>query len=465
LTIEGLLSIIDRSGNGCQENNHMKCIFVDNFRGFRETLLPIKDVNFFVGENSTGKTSLLALLNLFHSPNFWALGEFSSGEIEPREIDLGNYEDMVSIHPKDKTYFHVGALSGLEKGRRDKYEAFLMTFSESRGMPKIRRYTVVTDNKKADIKFKGQKALCQIKKAESITEDYSSVKKLFMRWLRNHRKETSGFKELKGLRFPRGVGSAGAVNVLIQAIIRGEPISPRTLRFELAYPVLYQRLIWLAPIRTKPQPIYSRYDTPFSPEGHHTPYSIKRLLESKETAEDFKTFVEKFGRQSGLFDSVNIRQYEYGGRKVAPFEVDIVLSGAATKITNVGYGVSQALPIIVELFTGRKGSAYTIQQPEIHLHPIAQAALGDLFFRFAAMDNKKFIVETHSDFIIDRFRMNFRNSKENKKPESQIIYFENSSEGNVLSVLDIDEEGNLPKDQPRGYREFFLKEDLRTLGY
>lgn len=441
----------------------MRCIFVDNFRGFQETLLPIKDVNFFVGGNSTGKTSLLALLNLFHSFGFWVFGEFSCGEPGSGNIDLGNYEDIVSMHAKDKKYFHVGGLYGFEKDKRNEYEAFLMTFSESRGMPRIQRYTVVTDSKKADVEFKGKKAFYKIGEAESITKDYSSVRELFIQWLKSHKKETSGFKEFSGLRYIRGVSGVGAANAMIEAIVEGKLASDRKMGF--AYPALYKHLIWLAPIRTKPQPIYSKYDTPFSPEGHHTPYSIKRLLENKATAEDFKRFVEEFGKESELFDSVDIKRYEYSRRKAVPFEVDIVLSGKPTKITNVGYGVSQALPIVVELFEESKGSAYVIQQPEIHLHPRAQAALGDLFFNLAVMDNKKFLVETHSDFIIDRFRMNFRSKKKRKKPESQIVYFENSSEGNVLNILDIDEEGNLSKDQPKGYREFFLKEALGILGY
>ena len=438
----------------------MRCMFVDNFRGFQETLLPIKDVNFFVGENSTGKTSLLALLNLFHSVEFWLSGQFSSGEIESGKIELGNYEDIVSMHAKDKKYFHVGALTGLEKGKGDRYEAFLMTFSESAGMPRIQRYTFVTDNKKAEVKFKGQQAFYRIGKAESITEDYSSARELFMQWLKSHKKETGGFKKLSGLRFPRSVG---IVSTLIQAIMKGEPASTSRIPFPFAWPEVYRNFIWLAPIRTKPQPIYSKYDTPSSPEGHHTPYSIKRLLESKETAKEFKGFIERFGRESGLFDSVDTKKY--GRRKAAPFEVDIVLSGKATKITNVGYGVSQALPIIVELFEEHEGSAYAIQQPEIHLHPRAQAALGDLFFNLAVMENKQFIVETHSDFIIDRFRMSLRSKEKEEKPESQVAYFENSGEGNVLHILDIDEEGNLPKEQPKEYREFFLKEDLGVLGY
>lgn len=441
----------------------MRYMFVDNFRGFQETLLPIKDVNFFVGENSTGKTSLLALFNLFHSPNFWMFGQFSSGEVEPKEVELGNYEDIVSMHAKDKKYFHVGALTSLEKDKRGRYEAFLMTFSERAGMPRIHRYTFVGANRKTEVKFRGQKAFYRIGKAESISEDYSSVRELFVQWLKSHKKEIGGFKELRGLRrLPRSIA---VVNALIQAIMKGETASASKIPFAVAvaWPEAYRNFVWLAPIRTKSQAIYSKYDTPSSPEGHHTPYSIKRLLESRETAVEFKGFVEKFGKESGLFDSVNIKRY--GRRKAVPFEVDIVLSGESTKITNVGYGVSQALPIIVAIFEEHKGSAYAIQQPEIHLHPRAQAALGDLFFNITIMDKKQFIVETHSDFIIDRFRMNFRRKKKKAKPKSQIVYFENSSEGNVLNILDIDEEGNLPKEQPKGYRGFFLKEDLRVLGY
>lgn len=443
----------------------MRYMFVDNFRGFQETLLPIKDVNFFVGENSTGKTSLLALLSLFHSVGFWVFGQFASRETEFGDVDLGDYEDIVSMHAKDKKYLHVGGLYGFEKDKRNEYEAFLMTFSERGGMPRIQRYTIVTDGRKVDVVFKGRKAFYKMGTAERIAEDYSSVRELFMQWLEMHKKETSESTGIKGLELSLGASSVGVVNAMIKEIIEGEPASMREADLSFGYPNLFRNLVWLAPIRTKPEPIYTKYDTPFSPEGHHTPYSIKRLLESKARAEEFKRFVEEFGKESGLFDSVGIKKYRSARRKVVPFEVDIVLSGKPTKITNVGYGVSQSLPIVVDLFRGRKGSAYIIQQPEIHLHPRAQAALGDLFFNLAVMDNKKFMVETHSDSIIDRFRMNFRSKKKKRRPESQIVYFENSSEGNVLNILDIDEQGNLPKDQPKGYREFFLKEDLRILGY
>ena len=70
----------------------MKYLFVDNFRGFTKTLLPIRDVNFFVGENSTGKTSILGLIKLLDTTQFWFNQRFNTDEVR-----LGNYKDIVSI--------------------------------------------------------------------------------------------------------------------------------------------------------------------------------------------------------------------------------------------------------------------------------------------------------------------------------------------------------------------------------
>ena len=67
---------------------------------------------------------------------------------------------------------------------------------------------------------------------------------------------------------------------------------------------------------------------------------------------------------------------------------------------------------------------FLLQQPEVHLHPTAQAALGSLFCEIAGRD-RQIIVETHSDYIIDRVRMDVRDKKTNLKPEDvSILFFE-----------------------------------------
>jgi predicted ATPase len=142
--------------------------------------------------------------------------------------------------------------------------------------------------------------------------------------------------------------------------------------------------------------------------------------------------------------------------------VDAVLDGTPLNLINVGYGVSQSLPVFVEIVSRPKGSWFAIQQPEVHLHPRAQAALGDAIFDMAVTDVKRFLIETHSDFTIDRFRLNYR--RKTRKPSSQILFFERQNKQNTVTPLAISAKGELPVDQPDGYRKFFIKEQMDLLG-
>ena len=56
----------------------MKTLYLDNYKGFVKTFIPFLDVNFFVGENSTGKTAILNLLNILSTPSFWISPEFNN---------------------------------------------------------------------------------------------------------------------------------------------------------------------------------------------------------------------------------------------------------------------------------------------------------------------------------------------------------------------------------------------------
>ena len=97
------------------------------------------------------------------------------------------------------------------------------------------------------------------------------------------------------------------------------------------------------------------------------------------------------------------------------------------------------------------------------MHPRAQASLGDVFFEMATRDNKHFVIETHSDFTIDRFRLNYR-KKVAHKPDGQVLFFERRKKRNTVTALPISERGELPSDQPNSYREFFVKEQMDLIG-
>jgi len=220
--------------------------------------------------------------------------------------------------------------------------------------------------------------------------------------------------------------------------------------------------VWLAPIRTKPRNTYDEYSLEYSAEGKHTPYLIRKYFQTKKERERFLSFVEQFGNNSNLFETIGIKNY--GPKVTSPFELNIRLTGNSLKITNVGYGISQILPVVVEVFSRPASTCFLIQQPEVHLHPKAQVALGTVFSELATLEKKIFLIETHSDFIIDGFRLK---CKENnlKQTNSQIIYFERSAKGNNLYPIPILPDGSLPESQPKGYRDFFMNHEMRILGY
>jgi predicted ATP-dependent endonuclease of OLD family len=81
----------------------MRILYLDNFRGFSNAFIPIKDVNFLLGENSTGKTSLLSIMYLLSTPHFWFGQAFNT-----EQFQFGTFKDIVSITSPDRTYFKIG---------------------------------------------------------------------------------------------------------------------------------------------------------------------------------------------------------------------------------------------------------------------------------------------------------------------------------------------------------------------
>ena len=181
---------------------------------------------------------------------------------------------------------------------------------------------------------------------------------------------------------------------------------------------------------------------------------------------ELKRRLQEFGKAAGLFDEISIKRL--GQRDSEPFQIQIRKSGANLKgplrnLIDVGYGVSQALLVITELLRPDASPLYLWQQPEVHLHPSAQAALGSLFCQIASKE-RQIIVETHSDHLIDRVRMDVRDGSGALKPEDvSILLFERDGLDVQIHSLGIDNEGNV-LNAPDSYRRFFMEETTRSLG-
>ena len=130
----------------------------------------------------------------------------------------------------------------------------------------------------------------------------------------------------------------------------------------------------------------------------------------------------------------------------------------------MGFGISQVLPMLAALLRADGPAMLLLQQPELHLHPSAQAALGSLFCRTAEAE-RQLIIETHSEFIMNRIRVDVRDRGTKLRPEDvAILYFERNDIEVCLHPIRFDENGNV-QDAPPSYLRSFTDELNRSLDY
>ena len=220
-----------------------------------------------------------------------------------------------------------------------------------------------------------------------------------------------------------------------------------------------------APVRSKPHRTYDPARVSRDPEGDYIPmFLANQYFEGKKEWDRLRLALERFGRDAGLFDEITVKPL---GKQSGPFQLQIRrfdgrAKGPQRNVIDVGYGVSQVLPIVTELLRQDAPEMFLLQQPEVHLHPSAQAALGSLFCRIAAWE-RQLVIETHSDHLLDRVRMDVRDGAGSLKPKDvSILYFERQHLDVRIHSLRIDDEGNVI-DAPEGYRQFFMEEVTRSL--
>jgi predicted ATPase len=131
----------------------------------------------------------------------------------------------------------------------------------------------------------------------------------------------------------------------------------------------------------------------------------------------------------------------------------VTLSNPKTWVTmaDVGFGVSQVLPVLVLGLLSETDSILIFEQPEIHLHPRAQARLGELLVCLAKT-GRRVLIETHSDHLINRLRRVVAEDLSDQLSDLVSIVFVTppaNGEGAYLSPLRVNEEGlieNWPED-------------------
>ncbi|MDP5018626.1 MAG: DUF3696 domain-containing protein, partial [Dolichospermum sp.] len=130
-------------------------------------------------------------------------------------------------------------------------------------------------------------------------------------------------------------------------------------------------------------------------------------------------------------------------------------------IADVGFGVSQTLPVLVALLVAEPGQLVYIEQPEIHLHPRAQISMAEILSN-AAKRGVKVVVETHSDKLI--LAIQSLVAEGNLSPDLVKLHWFTRQENGITNVnsADLDETGAFG-DWPEDFGDLSLQLENRYL--
>ena len=433
----------------------------------------LRPITLLVGENSTGKTTFLGCYRVLHrvlSRQDVNIDEWLDFNEEP--FSMGSFHDIVRSRrgpggriDEFKLGFTVAPHNGVPP-----YEISL-AFSETGSQPVVSsmRYQFNAESFLVLRRSDSDGTIFSIPNHEEETDFSFGIVMLILHMLtsRDPQQYLHQFPNLRPIvdylemLFPNHKTSKGG----------------RTKRrsYDFGFPLAID-VVPIAPLRSKPKRTYDPMRETTSPEGEHVPMLMMRLDRTdKNHWNSLHDSLLQFGRESGLFADIKVKRH--GKQMSDPFQLQVkVRSGPHANIMDVGYGVSQSLPILVDVLAaemsgrssglrrrGGDGRAFLLQQPEVHLHPRGQAELASLLVESFKKRGNWFLIETHSDYIVDRVSISVR--ERILKPEDvSILYFEPKRNAVAIHNIGLDKHGNL-QDAPAGYRDFFSKETDRLLGF
>jgi hypothetical protein len=414
----------------------METLILEGVRCFGERQqMPIRPVTLLVGENSTGKSTVLAMVRAA-----WDLAHGSADpDFNEEPFDLGGYDAIAHRGGKGQRAEELCiAASFLTRGALPGYRV-TGTFVERAGQPSLTEWEAQRGDTKLRFTFAEGASRLVLERADAVLMDEVERSPLRAPKLLSYLVYTV-------LERRRDAMAGPVLDMMPDSALAKEP-----------------RPVAGAPIRSKPIRTYNPRREVREPEGSHVPMELSALHGT--SPQEFTVLAEQlavYGADANLFTKLQVKRL---GKKVGdPFQLLVAVDRRAFNLRDVGYGVSQVLPILVDTLAAPKGQTFLLQQPEVHLHPRAQAALGSLFVEQAARRKQTFVVETHSDYLVDRVRMDIRDRRSRLRAQDIVIlYFERVAGRATVHPITIDDKGNL-LGVPFGYRRFFLEEERRLLG-
>ena len=385
----------------------LRRIRLENFKSWRELDIELAPITLVFGVNSSGKTALLqSLLMLKQTAQAFDPGQrihFGGG---PRDfVDFGSYEELAFAHDlRSDIGLHI-CWDPSSYGRNAHY----MYRIRSGDSFDHERYKTNSIEYRATWRYSETIRLENLSYKAQVDGPIRPYVKLA--YLDNDSYAIEG-PEITELRFQESFRDSEGHSWL-QAVVRPPEscyILPQEIQFRYRlqtgffnrrFEALMEQILYLGPLRRYPLRHYlwtGGKPKVIEPDGGN---AIETLIASEQSDRSLLSNVARHLKQLELVDSFNVKPIDASKRL---YEITAIITKVEASLVDVGFGVSQVLPVITMLLSAPEGSIVLLEQPELHLHPNAQAALADLMLYAAETRKLQLIVESHSEHVVRRLQ-------------------------------------------------------------
>lgn len=375
-------------------------LWVRNFKSWREFNIEFRPITLLYGANSSGKSSILQFLLMLKQTKDSNDNHVAVDFAGPL-VDLGSYRDAIYAHEE----------------KRSINWSLRWSLNEEVTIPdpaKPKTNLARDDEIQVEVELAIRSRQVSM---TSLSYDFGGSSFYIYKKAGKPKYQLEALDD-NGFRFVRSLGRAWDLPPPTRGYSFPDQAqtyfkNAQFLRiFETSYVEQLDKLFYLGPLRENPRRQYTWSGSNPSDVGPKGERAIEAILaaqardewrnvKKKSHLKSFQEIVAWWLKEIGLINSFEVREVSEGSSLYRVF-VKKTPKSAETLITDVGFGVSQILPVIALLYYAPPGSTVLIEQPEIHLHPAVQAGLADLFISVSQTRRIQLIVESHSEHLLTR---------------------------------------------------------------